>query len=184
MRLVVLATSALCLTGANPLPFENTLVRVVRAGNVPGQKSRPHVHLVNRVMIHLDKGELRIVNQDGTARDIPFTAGQVRWDPKVGLHTSENTGGTAIRIIEVELRNESPSSSALPDPPPGATVEMTNAQVRVLRLQSGDTARPVAITKPALAVRLRDGETTFLAREDPAWTLPAAEGEWIVVELR
>ena len=46
--------------------------------------------------------------ETGIARDIPFRAGDVRWDPRVGLHTSENTGGTAIRIIE--LRSGSSSS--------------------------------------------------------------------------
>ena len=61
MRYLLSAVVTCCAFAQNPLVFENELVRVVKAANVPTQKSRPHVHLVNRVMVHLDKGTMQIV---------------------------------------------------------------------------------------------------------------------------
>ena len=87
MRQVALSILlALPALAQNPLMLENGWVRVVMGATVPGQLSRPHVHKINRVMIHLDRGTQRIANlETKTSRDIPFTAGQVRWDPRVGL---------------------------------------------------------------------------------------------------
>lgn len=184
MRFATFLAATFCAMAANPLPFENELVKVIRAGNVPGQKSRPHVHRVNRVMIHLSKGEMKIAYPDGSARDIPFVAGQVRWDPKVGLHTSENTGGTAFKIIEIELKNDPGSGAKLAAAPEGASVELENDQVRVLRFKPAESVRTPTLNRPALAVRLDDGETTFLAKGDPDWQLPAGTVEWITVELK
>lgn len=176
MRFAFLFT--LPLLAQNPLVFENDFVRVVKAANVPGQKSRPHVHLVNRVMVHLDKGALQIAYPDGTARDIPFIAGQVRWDPKVGTHTSENIGGTAIKIVEIEMKNEPPRQTKPGRAPKSAKVELDNAQVRILRTQS--LFRYKAKT-PIVAVRLSDGHTEW--RGPGEWRGDLG-GEMIVVEVK
>ncbi|MBM3787151.1 MAG: hypothetical protein FJW30_22570 [Acidobacteria bacterium] len=176
MRLFPLIGAA--LLAQNPLVFENPQVRVVKAANLPGQKSRPHVHLVNRVMVHLDKGTLQIAYPDGTARDIPFIAGQVRWDPKVGTHTSENTGGTAIKIVEVEMKNEPPSAIKLSKAPKKAKVEMENSQVRVLRAESLHGFRTKA---PQVAIRLSDGHAEW--RVPGPWQTDLG-GEMIVIEVK
>ncbi len=186
MRIFLLAVISLACLAQNPLIVENEWVRVVRAANMPGQLSRPHVHLINRVMIHLDRGTLRIDNKEtGIARDIPFRAGEVRWDPRVGLHTSENTGGTAIRIIEIELKDSPPRDAKvqLSKPSSRFKFEMENAQVRILRA----TLRPreIAFTTPVVAVRLSDGETHWR----PAGGTPVSNeldeaSEWIFVELK
>lgn len=171
--------------GQNPVVIENAWVRVVRAANIPGQLSRPHVHLINRVMIHLDRGTMRIDNKEsGVAREIPFRAGEVRWDPRVGLHTSENTGGTAIRIVEIELNDHPPREGklALGEPPAGLRVDMENQQVRVLRGTMGHPSEYVFPT-PVVAVRLSDGETHWRAAGEK-WKGEGKAQEWVAVELK
>jgi len=123
--------------------FDNDQVRVVMASNKPGQKSRMHKHDVNRVMVHLDAGGMKLAHEDGTVRDVKFQAGEVRWDPKVGMHTSENTGGTAYRIVEIELKNDGSGPVKYPalDPvktdPARYKVLLDNDQVRVVRARFG-----------------------------------------------
>ena len=180
--------AALACPAQNPVVVENGWVRVVRAANIPSQLSRPHVHLVNRVMIHLDRGTLRIDNKEtGIAREIPFRAGEVRWDPRVGLHTSENTGGTAIRIVEIELKDNPPRKQPVELAAPAARfrTDMENGQVRILRttLAANENLAANAIHLPAVAVRLADGFTQWL--DAPSNTLSATQpAEWILVELK
>lgn len=193
MRVIQLAlpllATFLCFA-QNPVVIENEWVRVVRAANIPGQLSRPHVHLINRVMIHLDRGTIRIDNKEtGIARDIPFRAGEVRWDPRVGLHTSENTGGTAIRIVEIELKDKPPGTpeSKLSAPHARFRAEMENSQVRILRttLQSGEQSNDTVFANPVAAVRLSDGQTLWRAAGSPALKNELDQAsEWIFVELK
>lgn len=186
MRFFLWTLLSFACLAQNPLVVENEWVRVVRAANLPGQLSRPHVHLINRVMIHLDRGTLRIDNKEsGIARDIPFRAGEVRWDPRVGLHTSENTGGTAIRIVEIELKDNPPRDAKLQLSKPSSRfkIEMENGQVRILRA----TLRPreISFTTPVVAVRLRDGETHWLSAGGPPVNMePDEPTEWVFVELK
>jgi hypothetical protein len=189
MRLLLWALSLACLA-QNPRGFENEWVRVVHAANIPGQLSRPHVHLVNRVMIHLDRGTMRIDNKEtGVSRDIPFRAGEVRWDPRVGLHTSENTGGSAFRIVEIELKDNPPrdAHAKLAKPASRFKTEMENAQVRILRatLEPGEHPRETVFTAPVVAVRLSDGETIWLPPASAAVRNELDRAtEWIFVELK
>jgi hypothetical protein len=181
----VLAVS--CAFAQNPLVFENKLVRVVKAANVPTQKSRPHVHLVNRVMVHLDKGTMQIVNMETGPRDIPFTAGQVRWDPKVGLHTSENIGGTAFRIVEIEMQNEPPTISKLARAPKFAKFDMENAQVRVLRVpvKARSESKAFSTGVPQVVVRLSDGHTEWREKGKQSYRNDSdAAVEFVIVEVK
>ena len=179
---------SLICTAQNPVVVENGWVRVVRAANIPGQLSRPHVHLINRVMIHLDRGTLRIDNKEtGVARDIPFTAGQVRWDPRVGLHTSENVGGSAIRIVEIELNDNPPRTAPakLNAPPSGYKLDMENGQVRILRATLQPHQKTAAFSTPIVAVRLSDGDTHFRPANGPSVENSADQtSDWIIVELK
>ena len=124
------------------VPVDNEQVRVVIAANEPGQKSRPHKHEVNRVMIHLDPGKMRLTYEDGKVNDVEFKAGDVRWDPADGIHTSENAGSTTYHIVEVELKKPGtgqpvawPALDPVKVDPGHHNVEIENDQVRVLRFR-------------------------------------------------
>lgn len=187
MRYLLPAVVACCAFAQNPLVFENKLVRVVKAANIPTQKSRPHVHLVNRVMVHLDRGVMQIVNMETGSKDIPFAAGQVRWDPKVGLHTSENVGGTAFRIIEIEMRNEPPTLKKLPRAPKFSKVDSENAQVRVLRVRvpARQEAMRYSSGAPQVVVRLSDGFTEWRAKGKQSYRNDSnAPSEFVIVEVK
>ncbi len=174
---------AALLAPADPprLPVDNDLVRVIRASNVPGQKSGLHKHDVNRVMIHLDPGYLRLAFQGAGIKDVRFQAGEVRWDPADGLHTSENAGATSYRIVEVEIKK--PQGFAVrysaQDPPKTDPrhyrVEFENDQVRVLRVRYGpreaaplhEHALPrvtINLTDQTVRLTLPDGSTSDLHR--------------------
>ncbi len=194
-RLAAAAVATASLASAQlPVIVKNDWVRVVRAANVPSQLSRPHVHLINRVMIHLDRGVLRIDNKEtGIARDIPFRAGEVRWDPRVGLHTSENTGGSPIRIIEIELNDNPPRAAGadpkakLPAPPAAFGIELENDQVRILRvtLPPGQSVQDPTFHGPSVATRLGDGETIWRGdNSSPLANSLDKPAEWILVELK
>jgi hypothetical protein len=184
------------LSAQNPLAFENASVRVVKAANVPSQKSRPHVHLVNRVMVHLDRGELLIDNMETGPRRIPFRAGEVRWDPKVGLHTSENTGGTAIRIVEIELKNTPQAGVARTGAEKKpfrisrgtSQKELENEQVRIWRVDlQGGGKLSANLLHPGVLVDLSDGTTSW--KESGRWVLdhsgvPDPRRQWILVEIK
>ncbi|MBM3734250.1 MAG: hypothetical protein FJW39_00555 [Acidobacteria bacterium] len=124
--------------------IDNAYVRVVRAMNVPGQKSRMHKHDINRVMVHLDAGTMRLAHEGGKVDDIVFKPGDVRWDPAGGLHTSENIGGTQYHIIEIELKQPGagtpvawPGLDPVKTDPAHHKIEFENDQVRVIRQRVG-----------------------------------------------
>lgn len=165
MRLsLLLATATLALAQDNRVPVNNDYVRVVRAHNTPGQKSRLHKHDVNRIMIHIDDGKMRLAYADGKVQDIPWKAGDVRWDPANGMHTSENIGGTSYNIVEVELKKPGGGPVSLPaqDPvkadPKHYKVLIENEQVRVVRAKYGAGEKgPVhEHVLPRLTVNLTD----------------------------
>lgn len=179
-----------CAFAQNPVVIENEWARVVRAENKPGQLSKPHVHKINRVMIHLDRGTLRLDNKEtGIARNVPFRAGEVRWDPRVGVHTSENTGGTPIRIVEIELNDNPPRDAKAKwnaKLPTGFKPDMDNAQVRISRTTiRPKEARGGMFTTPVIAVRLSDGETLWRPALGPPVVNDAdKDSEWVFVELK
>ncbi len=159
------------------VPIDNAQVRVVHAYNTPGQKSRLHKHDVNRVMVHLDAGRMRLAFENGPANDVPFRAGEVRWDPKGGLHTSENTGGTYYRIVEVELKNPGSSKPAAPlSDPAHMKVEIENDQVRILRVRYGPgESGPAVYALPRVVIYLTDWKTPVsFARSADVVTPPPA----------
>jgi quercetin dioxygenase-like cupin family protein len=142
-KFMLLASTAATALGQAPrpsVPIDNEWARVVLASNTPGQKSRLHKHDVNRVMIHLDTGVMKLDFQDTGAKEVKFGSGDVRWDPANGMHTSENVGGTNYRIVEVELKKPgAPVVWPEKDPrrvaPEVYAMEFENEQVRVLRVK-------------------------------------------------
>lgn len=188
---LTLALAAL-LAPADPprIPVDNDLVRVIRASNVPGQKSGLHKHDVNRVMIHLDQGYMRLAFQGASVKDVRFRAGEVRWDPADGLHTSENAGPTPYRIVEVEIKKPhgSPVRFGAQDPPKidpkHYKVEFENDQVRVLRVRYGarDAAPLHEHALPRVTVNLTDQAVQLTLPDGLKFDLRRAAGEIVYAD--
>lgn len=196
MRFLLPVILAAAASAQQPnVPIENEWVRVVQAQNQPGQKSRLHKHDVNRVMVHLSPGVLRLAFEGKPVNDVKFKAGDVRWDPSGGLHTSENTGPTVFRIVEVELKKPgAPVSWPALDPlkvaPRNYRVEFENQQVRVVRVRipaKGAIPRhehaanrvSIALTPARIQVTRDDGgktEAVFAAGE-ARWGTPGVHAE-------
>jgi quercetin dioxygenase-like cupin family protein len=125
-----------------PPPLENDQVRVVFATDKPHARNAPHEHKLNRVMIYVNAGEQEIITQsDGKKNDIKFKAGDVKWSPSNGMHTSEILSNDPVKLIEVEVKKPGdPSKTATTalDPlkvsPNVYHLEFENDQVRVMRV--------------------------------------------------
>jgi quercetin dioxygenase-like cupin family protein len=121
-------------------PVENDQVRVLSVVDKPTEKKGAmHEHSMNRVMIYLDEGKQRLSFQDGRVVDRTVKPGMVIWDPKGGMHQSENPGSNPVRIVEIELKGEpkaftAPALDPLKVYPQGYKIEFENPQVRVVRV--------------------------------------------------
>ena len=126
---------------ASRTEIENEYVRVIRAEVAPHERGAVHRHEFNRVIVALDAGELTIRPENGAPQVQRYKAGQVRWEPAGGLHTSENTGSSPFHLIEVEIRKPAPAHAAARnralDPvaidPAHNVLLFENTQVRVFR---------------------------------------------------
>lgn len=172
------------LAAQRPVPVDNERARVVVATSAPGPKGRMHKHDMNRVMIYLDNGAQQLEYQDGTKRDFSFRAGEVQWDPKGNLHTSQNRGGTTFRVVEVELKTPG-GSAAWPanDPvrvaPDAYKVELDNEQVRVLRvkLEAGQSIPLHQHVLPRIVVPLTSLELKVTSNDGKESTLKGEPGQ-------
>jgi quercetin dioxygenase-like cupin family protein len=136
---------ALLLLAFQPSMLENGSVLVHMAVDQPHSKGKVHRHEMDRVMIYLDDGRMRIENVNGPVENQTWKARQVVWSPAGGYHTSENVGDKVLRIIEIELKPAPPSTKPFVisplDPvkvdPKRYTLEFENARVRVFRGKYG-----------------------------------------------
>ncbi len=126
-------------------PIDNRVARVQLSAGAPGEVTKPHVHLTNRVMIYLQAGTNTIRYPDGRVSPEHFKAGEVQWNNAMGTHTATIAANGPVDIAHVELKsppNMVPTVTyAARDPnvvdPAHFKVELDNNQVRVLRLQLG-----------------------------------------------
>ena len=123
-------------------PIDNDQVRVLQVTDQPKAKTQPHEHKLNRVMIYLTPGSQSITPQNGKRVDLKYKAGEVKWSPAGGMHVSEVTSETPVRIVEVEVKKDGDpgkSASGPMDPlkvdPKDYKLEFENAQVRVIRVK-------------------------------------------------
>jgi hypothetical protein len=123
-------------------PIDNAVVRVQLSAGVPGEVTKPHVHLTNRVMIYFQAGTNTIRYPDGKVSPEHFGPGEVQWNNAMGTHTATITAKGPVDIVHVELKSPPGMVPAVQyaarDPrvadPAHFKVEIDNNQVRVLRL--------------------------------------------------
>src|SRR5437588_5924358 len=100
---MVLFTAGI-LTAADPTTLlENDQVRVIKVTDQPHAKTAPHEHKSNRVMIYLQPGAQQIQNDKGGTL-LKWRAGEVKWSPASGVHTSEVVSNPPVTIIEAEIK--------------------------------------------------------------------------------
>src|SRR2546421_7078578 len=142
MRILMMLLAPLTLLAQRPVPVDNEWARVIIATTAPGPKGQMHKHDRDRVMVYLDKGAQTIEYEGGRSKVITARAGEVQWDPKDGMHTSMNSGGTTFRIVEIELKKDGgpvtwPKDDPLKVAPKIYTLEFENNAVRVVRVKVG-----------------------------------------------
>ncbi len=210
---ICLLLTLLPLSGITAQPISNSQVHAFVVSDEPHHKGSLHEHAMNRVMIYLDPGHQKISYANGKVEDLRLKAGEVRWSPASGPHTSENTGDKALRIVEVELKTKpaegSVNTGAL-DPvkvdPKRYKIEFENQQVRVLRVRYGPHEKGVLhkhtlnrvvtyLTDEWVRVTTADGKSEEVRRKagDVSWggqaehveeNLSDQPFEVVVVELK
>lgn len=143
-RLVIFCSAAVCLFAQTPSAVDNDQARVVVAHDQPHKKGAPHEHKFNRVMIYLQAGRQDIVSAGGTKNTLTWKAGDVKWSPATGTHTSEVVSDSPVTIVEVEVKKPGDPSKKITTPldpvkvdPKDYKVEFENDQVRVMRVKFG-----------------------------------------------
>src|SRR5205085_2173751 len=92
----------------------------------------------------------KLTDSTGKVERIKVKAGEVRWSPAGGPHTSENVSDRPFQIVDIELKNRpnpAPAASSDLDPlkadPKHYTLEFENDQVRVARVRFGPLEKGV-----------------------------------------
>jgi oxalate decarboxylase/phosphoglucose isomerase-like protein (cupin superfamily) len=180
--------------GGAPDAVDNDVVRIIKGVDMPHRQSALHRHVVNRVMIYLDGGDMTLVHDDGRREEQHWKPGQVAWSPAGGLHTSENVGSAPIHLVEIELKRPAPAAptarKAELDPvgidPEHNILLFENAQVRVFRSwrepggtelmheHAGTGRAAVLLTDLDASVKLPDGtaSTVHGSAGDVMWSGP------------
>ena len=139
--LPALLAAAAVLLAQSPSPLENDQVRVVVATDQPHHKGALHEHKLNRVMIYRQPGRQEIITQDGHKTVLTWKAGEVKWSPAGGMHTSEVVSDATVNIVELEVKKPGDPARTVNTPldpvkvaPQNYHVEFENSQVRVVRV--------------------------------------------------
>jgi hypothetical protein len=137
---LIAAAAATSLVAQIQPPIDDDQVRVIQANEKPHVKTALHEHKFNRVMIYLQPGRQEIVPQNGAKTVLNFKAGEVKWSPVSGLHTSEVVSNAPVTIIELEIKKEGSGKTVdtkldpLKVDPQVYKLEFENSQVRVVRV--------------------------------------------------
>lgn len=84
--------------------FENDSVRVLRWKDAPGTKTPMHGHPA-MVSVTLAGGKAKFTTPDGKSQISETKAGDAAWSAPAA-HASENLGGQAAELIQVELKTK------------------------------------------------------------------------------
>jgi uncharacterized RmlC-like cupin family protein len=125
-----------------PPTIDNDQAMVVVAHDQPHKKGTLHEHKLDRVMIYLQPGRQEITPQGGKTTTLVFKAGDVRWSPASGMHTSEIVSSRPVTIVEVEVKKDGDPAKAIKTPldplkvdPHDYKLEFENSKVRVVRVR-------------------------------------------------
>jgi len=140
---VVLCVFAAALAAAqNPkifskMTFENDQVQILE------KHGQPHDHKVNRVMVYVTDGGEILHYLDGKSVDLKWKAGDVKWSPASGMHTSEITSDrNTMKLVDIGIKKAGSPAKVVNGPldalrvdPKDYKLEFENNQVRVVRLK-------------------------------------------------
>ena len=146
---MLVAAVQLSAQTASNVKIDDPQARVLVVTEQPHHPSALHEHTMNRVMIYLGGGRMRFTTPAGKVEQLTIKAGDVRWSPAEGPHSSENVGDQPFQIVEIELKNAPhPGVTMSPlDPlktdPKHYSLEFENDQVRVLRVRFGPNEKGV-----------------------------------------
>ena len=69
MKFLPMLFTAAVLLPAQAVLFDTDLVKVIKVSEKPGPKGNLHKHDVNRVMVYLDAGHMKLNYEDGKVDD-------------------------------------------------------------------------------------------------------------------
>ena len=159
-------------------PIDNDQARVLKVVAQPHAKGQLHEHKVNRVMIYLTAGRQEITPQGGKPAVLEFKAGDAKWSPSSGMHTSEIVSDQPVPVVEVELKKsggQAKTVNAALDPikvdSRDYKVEFENSQVRVVRVKIG------AHQKVPLHEHVLNRVVVYLTDQNGSMTTPDGKTE-------
>lgn len=179
-------------------PFDNDIARVQLSASKPGEVTKPHVHLTNRVMIYFEPGTNTIRYADGRVSPEHFKAGDVQWNNAMGTHVATITAAEPVDIVHVELKSLSKmvptvkygSRDPLAVDAKHFKIEMDNNQVRVLRLHLGkgektpiyqEVFQHLLVPLTAAQLKTADAKGTVKAatyrKGEVQWQMPGTEAD-------
>jgi hypothetical protein len=90
--------------GVYGLLFENEVVRVIRVGIRPGQRTAMHWHAGDDFRYPLTSARTRYTFVDGSIQDVEQLARVPRWTGEASEHILENVGSTEALAILIEVK--------------------------------------------------------------------------------
>jgi quercetin dioxygenase-like cupin family protein len=85
--------------------LENDQVRVLRVKLGPHESTPQHAHSLNRVVVYLRDGKLRITTPEGKVTEAEHKAGDITWAAGPARHKDENPGEQPMELIAIDLKN-------------------------------------------------------------------------------
>jgi quercetin dioxygenase-like cupin family protein len=168
-------------------PIDNEQAHVVVAHDQPHKKGALHQHKLDRVMIYLQAGRQEFTPEGGKTTTMTFKAGDVRWSPASGMHTSEIVSDNPVTIVEVEVKKDGDPSKAVNTPldplkvdPKDYKLEFENSKVRVVRVKMA-AGRKVPLHEHTLnrvVVYLTDQNGSMTTQDGQTTTAQHQPGEF------
>ena len=156
-----------------PPPIDNDQAHVIVAHDQPHKKGALHEHKFDRVMIYLQAGRQQIAPQGGTPYTLEWKAGDVKWSPASGMHTSEVLSDSPVTIVEIEVKKPGDPSKKITTPldplkvdPKAYKLEFQNDKVRVVRVHM-DANKGVPLHE-----HQRNRVVVYLTDQDGSMTTP------------